>query len=167
MNAHREVRRKDKFMGAEESIEFLRRASVGRLGTLGSDGFPYVIPMSFAYRDGKIYLHSARQGQKLDDIRQSPRVCFEVDEDLGLNRAGRVCDWAQYYRSAIVFGTARILEDSQDAVPALQALVDKYSAMRGDDVPGITAFSPEGIRKVAVVEITVERITGKKGLPKA
>ena len=166
MEDYRTMRRKDKFMGTEEAVELMRRAWVGRLGTMGLDGFPYVVPMSFVYLEGKIYLHSARQGQKLDNLRQNPRVCFEVDEDLGMKRSGRVCDWSQYYRSAVAYGTARILEDSGEAVSALRALVEKYSARSGDPV-GTTEFSPEEVRKVAVMEIAVERITGKKGLPKA
>ena len=56
----------------------LREAEVGRLGTC-SGGEPYVVPLQFAYHDGRVVFHCARRGKKLENIARNPRVCFEVD----------------------------------------------------------------------------------------
>ena len=73
------LRRKDKEIKDRAEIEeVLREAQVGRLGT-SVDGQPYVVPLSFAYHDGNIIFHGAREGKKMEDIARNPRVCFEVD----------------------------------------------------------------------------------------
>lgn len=60
-------------------IEILNTCHVGRLGTIGKDGYPIVKPLSFAYHDGRIYFHTAKEGEKIEDIKRDNRVCFEVD----------------------------------------------------------------------------------------
>ena len=36
--------------------ELLAGSPVGRLGTIGRDGYPMIKPLNFAYRRGRIYL---------------------------------------------------------------------------------------------------------------
>ena len=57
----------------------LNSCPVGRLGTIGKDGYPMIKPLNFAYHDGKIYFHTALAGEKIDDIKRDSRVCFELD----------------------------------------------------------------------------------------
>ena len=74
------MRRKDKEMGERAEVErMLRGAEVGRLATCVDDE-PYVVPLSFVYRDGRIIFHGAAEGRKMENISRNPRVCFEVDE---------------------------------------------------------------------------------------
>ena len=73
------LRRPDKEMKDRAEVEkALREAEVGRLGT-SVDGQPYVVPLSFAYHDGKIVFHGAKIGKKMENIARNPEVCFEVD----------------------------------------------------------------------------------------
>jgi len=48
--------------------ELLKTAHVGRLGTIGYDGYPMIKPLNFVFDDGKIYFHTALAGKKIDDI---------------------------------------------------------------------------------------------------
>ena len=48
-------------------LDLLNTCHIGRLGTVGSDGRPTVKPLKFAYHEGRIYFHCAREGEKLDD----------------------------------------------------------------------------------------------------
>ncbi len=71
-----ELRRKDKEIKDKTEIEaVLREATVGRLGT-SRDDVPYVVPISYVYHSGKIIIHGAKQGKKMEDIAANPRVCF-------------------------------------------------------------------------------------------
>ncbi len=65
----------------------LRHCPVGRLGTVGADGSPMIKPLSFVYLDGDIYFHSAREGEKMDDVKRDARVCFEIDLPAGYVRS--------------------------------------------------------------------------------
>lgn len=88
-------------------IDVLNRCHIGRLGTIGEDGYPMVKPLNFAYHEetlnppsstygkggmggfavGKIYFHTAKQGEKIDDIKRDNRVCFEVDLPIAYVKA--------------------------------------------------------------------------------
>ncbi len=76
-----------------EMEELLSTEMIGRLGVV-REGRPYIVPISYAYKDGSVYLHSA-QGQKIDAMRSNPDVCFEVD------RAESLSHWT----SVIAYGT--------------------------------------------------------------
>ena len=68
-------------MSAAEIDAFLAGAFCGRTATVGADGYPYVVPNSFVWRQGRVHLHTARvPGHFLCNVRHSDRVSFEVDE---------------------------------------------------------------------------------------
>lgn len=153
----REMRRKKQLLSAQEADEILRSGLNGVLAVSGDDGYPYAIPLSYAYEDGKLYFHWATSGHKLDGIRQNDKVSFCVigQDEIVPER------FATNYRSAIVFGRARLVTDDEMKRHALQLLVQKYS-------PGYEREGEAEIAKdwkaVAVVEVTIEHVTGKEAL---
>ena len=66
----REMRRKRQLLPPEESLAILERMTGGTLALHGDNGYPYAVPVSYVYADGKIYFHGAVQGHKMDAIRQ-------------------------------------------------------------------------------------------------
>ncbi|MDK2383606.1 MAG: pyridoxamine 5'-phosphate oxidase family protein, partial [Candidatus Korarchaeota archaeon] len=83
------MRRKDKeIRDLEEIEEILRRAFVCRIA-LCEDDRPYCVPMIYCYKEGAIYLHSAKEGKKLEVLKKNNRICFEVEMDVGLVTEGR------------------------------------------------------------------------------
>jgi len=69
MNEFREMRRKRQQLSNEDSVGILQRATSGTLALLGDNGYPYAVPISYVYSDGKLYFHSALSGHKVDAIR--------------------------------------------------------------------------------------------------
>ena len=65
-----------------EIERILSMTNIGRMATIGRDGYPYITPVNFVDLDGNIYFHCAPSGEKLDNLKQNPRVCFEVDVPL-------------------------------------------------------------------------------------
>ena len=65
----RNMRRKRQQLSEEESIGILQQATAGTLALLGDNGYPYALPISYVYDDGKLYFHSAMSGHKVDTIR--------------------------------------------------------------------------------------------------
>lgn len=48
-----------------EINRILSSTNIGRLATSGADGYPYITPVNFIWREGKIYFHSAVVGRKI------------------------------------------------------------------------------------------------------
>jgi hypothetical protein len=146
-------------MSSEDSKELLDKASVGRLGTC-LDKEPYVIPLNFVYDDGKIYFHSAKVGRKLENVKNNSKVCFEVDQLIGIKEGEIGCDFGCYYRSVIAFGEARVVDSESQKVRILEKLVSKYALK--NIRPG---FENKQLERVVAVEIRVKNMTGKQFLP--
>ena len=152
------MRRKEKEI-AEKAVveELLREAEVGRLATcIGEE--PYVVPVNFAYYDGRIIVHGSREGRKMANIVANPRVCFEVDQSEKVE-GERPCDYAFRYMSVVVQGRARVVEGDEARLAALRRLTDKYAPGKG------RMLTMEDLKKyanLAVVEVTVDSMTGKR-----
>ena len=85
----------------------LSRGTSGVLALLGDGGWPYAVPMSYAFDGEKLYFHCAREGHKLDAIRREARASFcVVDRDEVVPE-----EYTTYFRSAIAFGRVRVIED--------------------------------------------------------
>lgn len=153
----REMRRKRQQLAAGECAEIMRSATSGVLAVCGADGWPYAVPLSFVYDDGMIYFHSAVKGHKLEVLAENPRVSFCVVEKDDVVPE----EFTTYFRSVIVFGTARIIGDGERKLAALRLLADKYS-------PGDTRRREEeiakGLNHLVMVAISVERMTGKEAI---
>ena len=144
----------------ETIISMLERSSVGRFATINYKGFPVIKPVNFLYLDGKIYLHSSTKGEKIEDIQRGSPVCFEVDEPIAYVIASKVaCQANYYYRSIIVKGKASFVEDQDIKMKILERMMEKYQPEGGyGEIP------TEILKKTAMIEISVEEITGKENL---
>ena len=142
-------------MSQKEIDQFLSCARVGRIGMRLEDGTPYVVPVGYAYADGKIFFHTCNKGLKINAIRHSANVCFEVDEALSD---------ASMFKSVIIFGTAEIISDEAKMIPYLQKLIDKYRVSESFDT---YMSKPERNREkeleaVRICLITPTKITSRK-----
>lgn len=141
-------------------IDLLNTSHVGRLGTVGKDGRPMIKPLNFAYHDEKIYFHTAKEGEKIDDIKRDSRVCFEVDLPIAYVRADENPCRAEYlYRSVIIKGRAVLVEDRTERISALKLLMKKYQPEGG-----YGDFLEEKLAITGVVRIDIEEMTGKEDL---
>jgi nitroimidazol reductase NimA-like FMN-containing flavoprotein (pyridoxamine 5'-phosphate oxidase superfamily) len=143
--------------------ELLDACHVGHLGTVGPDGWPMVKPLNFAFSDGRIYFHCAREGEKLDDIRRDPRVCFEADLPIAYVKGSREnpCRAEYLYRSVIVRGRATAVEGRTERLRALDALMAKYQPEGG-----YGSYPEEKLELTCIVRIDVEQLSGKEELGK-
>ena len=145
-------------MTCEEIDQFLTCARVGRLAiTVG--GKPYVVPVGYAYADGKIFFHTCSNGLKMNSLRESSDVCFEVDESLSD---------ATMFKSVVLSGSAEIIDDRERMIPYLQKLIDKYRVPVGFDEymsrPGRNC--EKELNAVRICLVTPRKITGRKMVPK-
>ncbi len=152
----REMRRKGQQLSERECAEILEKSSSGVLAVSGDDGYPYAVPLSYVFSDGKIYFHCAKQGHKLDCIKKNSKVSFCVISQDNVIQS----EFRTMYRSVIVFGRARILEDESEIFNSIMTLSKKYSPDIAEEehLAEIERFK----KALCMVEITPEHITGKK-----
>lgn len=138
--------------------DFLTACPVGRISTVGEDGWPYTVAVHYVYRDGRICFHGLNAGEKLDNLRRCDKVCFEVDVLDGVLSQGIAspCDADAAYRSVVLRGRARLVEDLNEKRAILAAIVEKYLP-EGQALP----MEDRLVAGTAVVEITPCRLTGK------
>ena len=150
----------------KEIDSILLGSRIGRLATLGSDGYPYITPVNYVYLRGAIYFHCALQGEKLDNLQRNPKVCFAVDRplaylDTNFDKSGAVCDVGQFFQSVVIRGRAELVVDGSEKVDALNALMACH-----ENDPGFAAITAEtpAVARCAVVVVRIESMTAKANL---
>ncbi|MDQ1253676.1 MAG: uncharacterized protein QG646_2863 [Euryarchaeota archaeon] len=152
----REMRRGKQLLSMEDTVAVMARCTNGVLACLGDEGYPYAVPLSYVYFNGRIYIHSAKAGHKVDAITKNPKVSFSViDEDKIVSE-----EYTTYFRSVIAFGKARIVE-GDERLESFAALVDKYSGNQPEE-----AKNKEISRctQAHIIAIDIEHITGKEAI---
>ena len=153
----REMRRKKQALSTEESLAILNRGISGVLAVTGDHGYPYAVPLSYVYDNNKIFFHCALSGHKLDAIAANNKVSFCV---VGQDRV-MPQEYTTYFRSVIIFGRARILEDPIEKRTALEKLAAKYSP---EQETGRLREIDRLFERTCMVEIVIEHITGKEAV---
>ena len=117
----RDMRRSRQQLAQEECESILRESTSGVLALLGDDGYPYGVPLSHAYVDGRLVFHGAQRGHKLDAMLAHPQASYTVVQQDAVVPE----EFTTYYRSVIAFGRTRILE-GDEKLTALRQLADCF-----------------------------------------
>ena len=151
----REVARRKQQLAAKECAEILKKELRGVLSVLGDEGYPYGIPLNHWYceEEGVLYFHSGKNGHKIDAMRAYDKASFCVT-DAGYRREG---EWALNFRSVVVFGRIRFVEDHEKALDISRRLSYKFTS----DEDYINYEIEKSGRRVLVFELIPEHITGK------
>lgn len=116
------------------------------------------MPLSYVYHDGKLYFHWALSGHKLDAVRACPKASFcVVDRDQVVPP-----EYTTYFRSAIAFGTVRVVEDPEEKQNALLLLARRYAPEQSqtDHQREIDRF----FSNLCIAELTIQHLTGKEAI---
>lgn len=153
----REMRRNQQALSQEACEEVLMRGTSGVLAVEGDEGYPYAVPLSYVYSDGKLFFHCAQSGHKLDAIARNEKVSFcVVDEDKIVPE-----EYTTYFRSVIVFGRARVLENDAEKRAALRVLAAKYTP---DSVESCEREVEGALSRVGIIEVTIDHMSGKEAI---
>lgn len=139
-----------------EAKDILKKATNGVLCLADYEDRPYGVPMSYIYDgDWSIYFHCALTGRKIECIKHNPNACFTIIDQDDIHPE----EFTTYFRSVIVEGIIKIIEDRNEMIDALRLLSTKYS-------PGIDC-EPEiekGLSRVSILKLEIESITGKEAI---
>ena len=151
------MRRKDlEVLDKEQLKQVLECCKVCRLGI--TDEIPYIVPMNFGYAWDDhltLYFHSAPRGRKIDLLMQHPKVAFEMDCDHQLVGGSTACRYTYKYSSLMGVGEARFLEDYEEKLMPLKAVMKQVSGT--DDY----AYDELAVKSVAVFAVDAAEVIGK------
>ena len=152
----RDIQRKKQALSPEECAEILKETRRGVLSVTGDDGYPYGMPLNHYYdgETGTLWFHSGKTGHKIDALRRSDKASFCV-MDEGMKNPG---EWWLTFRSVVVFGRIRFLDDYDRAVEISRRL----SLLFTDDEAYIEREIEHSGSRVLVFALEPEHITGKR-----
>lgn len=149
----REMRFNDRKIDSEQIPALLEKSQYGTLAVQGDNGYAYAVPLNYVYENGKIFIHGANTGHKVDALLANPKVSFCV-----------ICEaiaqpeqFTFSYTSVIAFGTAKLLKDEEKR-HAIERFVRKYSSDNWDKAQKII---PSFWDKFVAFEISIDNITAK------
>jgi len=150
------MRRKDKEIVDKATIDkIMNEAEVIRVAMVDEDN-PYLVAMNYAFFDGCIYMHSAKEGRKIDILKRKNNVAFQMDTGVELVIKETACSCGAKYMSVFGTGKALFVEDKNEKVTALDAIMTKYTGRKGFEYPEVA------LEKTLVIKVEVESVTGKK-----
>lgn len=96
---------------------------------------PFVIPTSFARIDDNLVIHGSAASRMMRSLSKEIDVCVTVTLIDGLVLARSAFHHSMNYRSVVVFGKAKIIEDEKEKYDALKAFTehivpDRWSEIR-------------------------------------
>lgn len=116
------MRRKDREMPEAFAWQVVDKCEWAVLGVVDFSGNPYCIPVSIV-RDGRcIYFHSARNGLKIDCLRNKNRICISCVGDTYRPQDAFTTE----FESAILRGKAFEVVDENERIHALRLLCERF-----------------------------------------
>ncbi|MGN0813073.1 MAG: pyridoxamine 5'-phosphate oxidase family protein [Candidatus Coproplasma sp.] len=149
------MRRFRQELGTEEIERILNNGTSGVLSVIDGNGYPYAVPLSYAYADGKIYFHSAKAGHKIDAIKNCDKASFCVidKDDVQPEK------YTTFYKSVIAFGKVEIVSDIDEIKFAIEQIGEKYYPDHDSELQAeIEKFKSAFL----IIRFTIEHITGKQ-----
>ena len=129
------------------------------------DGRPVVVPMLFGREDETIFLHGARKARVIRLLESTGTACLNVTHVDGLVFARSAFNSSMHYRSATIFGPARLVDGEEEKLHALRVITE--STMPGRWAELRDPFVNE-VKMTGIIAIDIESASAKisAGMPK-
>ena len=157
MSEFREMRRKRQQLSEEESVSILKKATAGTLALLGDDDYPYAVPISYVYADGRLYFHSALSGHKVDAIRKCDKASFCVIAQDEVHPE----KYTTFFRSVIAFGRIHIIEDEAEKLATARIFGNRYNPNQEE---ALQKELENGLSRMLMIRFDIEHLTGKEAI---
>ena len=151
------MRRFKQELNQSEIERILQANTSGVLALIDSNGYPYSVPLSYVYSNGKIYFHSAKTGHKINAIGNCKNATFCIidKDDVQPEK------YTTFYKSVIAFGKVEIVDDKDEILFAIKELGDKYYPNHDDE---LQAEIDKHKRAFLIIRFEIEHITGKQAI---
>lgn len=170
------MRRKDREMDRGFGLSIIDKAVYATLSMVDEGNKPYAVPVSPSRVDDVIYIHSAKEGHKLELLQKNPEVVLifvgEVEvpapikeeeflEAKSYNQLASLTSkrFTTQFESASVAGTAVFLETEEEKMEGLRAISQKYTPK---NMMYFEAAARASIDRTMVIKINIKEITAKR-----
>jgi nitroimidazol reductase NimA-like FMN-containing flavoprotein (pyridoxamine 5'-phosphate oxidase superfamily) len=157
----RKMRRKDReITNINDKIAVISKCKVCRLG-LSENNYPYIVPLNYGYtyKNEKLtlFFHGAKEGRKIEIIKNNNNACFEIDCDTKLIEAEKPFNYSYEFKSIIGFGKIVFPETNEEKTNGLNELMKQQT---GKEIK--YSYTEEELKSVCVYKMEVEEFTGKQ-----
>lgn len=126
------------------------------------DGQPYVIPTGYARIGDHVYIHGSSASRMLRILAEGIDVCVTVTHVDGLVLARSAFHHSINYRSVVVLGQAKMVEDPAEKEMALEAFTEHIIPGRWPEIrwPSELELKATTVLKLAIDEASAKVRTG-------
>ena len=142
---------------AETVYQILDHGFVCHVG-FAVDGQPYVIPTNYGRSGDTLYLHGSAASRMLKTLSGRVPVCVTVTHVDGLVLARSAFHHSVNYRSAVILGTARLVDAPAEKLEALRVFTDHVMKGRWEDVRQPTE---QELKATSVLALPLEEVSAK------
>jgi nitroimidazol reductase NimA-like FMN-containing flavoprotein (pyridoxamine 5'-phosphate oxidase superfamily) len=137
-------------------LDIIQNCDVCYVSMVDKENKPYLIPMNFGFADNTILLHGAKQGKKIDVLKNNPNVCivFSTDHQLRWQNEDVACSWSMKYRSVIAYGKVEFIDEISEKEALFHQFMKNYS-------PKDFKFSKPSLEEVQLMKVPVDKIEGR------
>ncbi len=122
------------------------------------DGQPYVIPTNYGRKDDTLYIHGSAASRMLRTLAGGIPVCVTVTHLDGLVLARSAFHHSVNYRSVVILGTAKLVEDPAQKKEALRIFTEQVMQGRWNDIRQPTE---QELKATTVLAIELEEVSAK------
>lgn len=149
------MRRKDREMPEEFGLEVIDRCNYGVVAMTDEEGAPYAVALNLVRSGRSLYFHCAYEGKKSVSLAKNPDVCISF-----VGGEQPVADkFTTRYESAVVRGTAVIVEDEAEKIEALRLLCQKLTP---SNMGNFDEAIERSLVRTAIWRIDMKEITAKR-----
>ncbi|HEY3970034.1 MAG TPA: pyridoxamine 5'-phosphate oxidase family protein [Solirubrobacteraceae bacterium] len=114
------------------------------------DGQPYVVPTLHARIGEQVYFHGSSASRTVRALAAGAQMCLTVTLLDGLVLARSAVHHSVNYRSVVVLGQARAIEQPEEKMATIEAFTERLIPGRWDEVRGPTAKELKAIQVLAL-----------------
>jgi nitroimidazol reductase NimA-like FMN-containing flavoprotein (pyridoxamine 5'-phosphate oxidase superfamily) len=122
------------------------------------DGQPYAIPTAFARIGDRLYVHGSSASRMLRTLAEGVDVCVTVTIVDGLVLARSAFHHSMNYRSVVVLGKARLVQEAAEKLDALRAITNHIVPERWDELRPVT---DQELAATSVLALPIEEASAK------
>ena len=154
------MRRKDREITDGAKIaDIISRCDCCRIGFYDK-GEVYIVPLSFGYTAKNnayvFYFHGAKDGRKIELIKESPNVGFEMDTNYALNTADIACGYSARFQSLIGNGVMSMVSEIEEKKLGLSLIMEHNTGKSS------WSFDEKMLDAVAVFKMEIRTISCKE-----
>lgn len=122
------------------------------------DGQPYVIPTNYGRSGDTLYIHGSAASRMLRTLAGGIPMCVTVTHLDGLVLARSAFHHSVNYRSVVILGTARLVEEQAEKMEALHIFTEQVMKGRWDD---IRQPNEQELKGTTVLSVSLEEVSAK------